>query len=181
MDWLDEVNEKIKRKNQILFSKDSLILQELDLFIMNQSRKAVTLWALKLAEETALLLSEKYPNEKRPYEAYKWSKMWAQGEIKMPMAKRKILDCHALAKELENKEDCALCHAVGQACSVVHTVRHAMGYPIYELTSIVYRLGADNCKEAVEKRVNEYTEKLLKISENHLFDNINWADFINQR
>lgn len=156
-------------------------MQELDLLIMNQSRKAVTLWALELAEETALLLSEKYPNEKRPYEAYKWSKMWAQGEIKMPEAKKSILACHALAKELDSKEYIALCHAVGQASSVVHTVRHTMGYPIYDLTATVYRLGADNCKEAVEKRVNEYTEKLLKISENHLFDNINWADFINQR
>lgn len=178
MDWLDQVNEKIKRKNQILFSKDSLILQEFDLLIMNQNRKAVTLWALELAEETALLLSEKYPNENRPYEAYKWAKLWAQGETKMPQAKKRILDCHALAKELESNEDRALCHAVGQACSVVHTVRHAMGYPIYELTSIVYRLGAENCKDAVEKRVNDYTEKLIQISENKLYQDMKWAKFI---
>lgn len=178
MDWLDEVREKITRKNQILFSQDSLIFQELNLLLLNQNRKTVTLWALELAKETSLYLENKYPSEKRPYEAYKWAKMWAMGETKMPQAKRRILDCHALAKELDSKDDCALCHAVGQGCSVVHTVKHAMGYPIYELTSIVYNLGVDSCREAVEKRVNEYTEKLINISENHLYDNMKWASFI---
>ena len=40
---------------------------------------------------------------------------WAAGRIKMPIAQKKILDCHALAKELDRKEDIAACHAIGQA------------------------------------------------------------------
>ena len=39
----------------------------------------------------------------------------------MPVAKKAILECHAMAKELTDIADIALCHAIGQACSVVHT------------------------------------------------------------
>ena len=31
-------------------------------------------------------------------------KDWASGKIKMRLAQRKILDCHAFAKEIENKD-----------------------------------------------------------------------------
>ena len=58
-------------------------------------------------------------------------------------------------------EDAALCHAVGQACAVVHTAGHALGYPIYELTAMVCRLGVPNCREAVEGRAEEYLDRLL--------------------
>ena len=61
----------------------------------------------------------------------------------MRYAQRKILDCHAFAKEAGCKEDVALCHAVGQACSVVHTAGHAIGYPAYDLTAIIHRYGID--------------------------------------
>ena len=49
----------------------------------------------------------------------------------MHLAQRKILDCHAVTKEMENKEDIAICHSIGQACAVVHTARHAIGYALY--------------------------------------------------
>ena len=58
-------------------------------------------------------------------------KDWASGKIKMRLAQRKILDCHAFAKEIENKED----------------------------TAIIYKHGIENCKDAVEQRKLEYIEK----------------------
>ena len=78
----------------------------------------------------------------------------------MPIAKRAILDCHAMAKELTNPADIARCHAVGQACSVVHTAGHALGYPMYELTAIVLELGLDDCREPIEHRVRYYEQRL---------------------
>ena len=78
----------------------------------------------------------------------------------MPLAQRLILDCHAIAKELDNAADIALCHAVGQACAVVHTAGHALGLPMYELSAIVYRLGIDNCVQSVEARMAEYSDRL---------------------
>ena len=77
---------------------------------------------------------------------------------------RKILDCHAFAKEIDNKEDIAICHAIG--------------YPIYDLSAIVYRLGTDHCLEAVEHRRQQYIDRLFYWNE-HVNDvTYAWAKFM---
>ena len=177
LDWLDEVKAKIKRKNKILFSKDSEYLSDLALLLGEQNHRTAALWALDLGSKTAEKLEAKYPGEKRPEEAIEAAKLWAFGKIKMPSARRAILDCHAFAKELSAPEDIALCHAVGQAASVVHTEGHALGLPIYELTSLVYELGTENCRDAVEKKKAEYINKVFYWKErSESYDG--WAGFM---
>lgn len=122
MEWIEDVERKLKRKNMVLFSRDSLLLQELNSMIQQLSHQVLVLWAMELAQETVDSLAEKYPTDTRPASALETAKAWAAGSIKMPMAQRAILDCHAMAKELSSMEDIALCHAVGQACSVVHVL-----------------------------------------------------------
>ena len=46
--WFAEVKAKAKRKNQILFSKDSLLLTDLRQLIVHANRRALILWALEL-------------------------------------------------------------------------------------------------------------------------------------
>ena len=176
--WLAEVTAKAKRKNQILFSKDSLLLTDLCQLIAQANRRALILWALELAEESARVLAEKYPENHRPREAIAASRAWASGEIKMPIAKQAILNCHAMAKELADPADIARCHAVGQACSVVHTAGHALGYPMYELTAIVLELGLDDCRDAVEHRVRYYEQRLHYWAEHEKSCSQNWASFL---
>ena len=176
--WLAEVREKAKRHNQILFVKDSFLLDNLRHLIDQANRRALVLWALELAEETARELAEKYPEDHRPQDAIAASRAWAAGEIKMPRAKRAILSCHAMAKELTNPADIARCHAVGQACSVVHTVGHALGYPMYELTAIVLEQGLDNCRDTVEQRVMYYKQRLRYWMEFEKTCQQNWAGFL---
>ena len=176
--WLAEVCAKAKRHNQILFSKDSLLLDNLRHLIGQANRRALVLWALELAEETARELAGKYPEDHRPREAIAASRAWASGEIKMPIVKQAILNCHAIAKELENPADIARCHAVGQACSVVHTAGHALGYPMYELTAIVLELGLDDCRDAVEHRVRYYEQRVHYWAEHEKSCSQNWASFL---
>ena len=176
--WFAEVKAKAKRKNQILFSKDSLLLTDLRQLIVNANRRALILWALELAEETARELAGKYPEDPRPREAIAASKAWASGEIKMPIAKQAILNCHAMAKELADPADIARCHAVGQACSVVHTVGHALGYPMYELTAIILEQGLDNCREPIEHRVRYYEQRLHYWAEYEKSCCQDWASFL---
>jgi hypothetical protein len=176
--WFAEVKAKAKRKNQILFSKDSLLLTDLCQLIAQANRRALILWALELAEETARELAEKYPEDHRPREAIAASGAWASGEIKMPIAKQAILNCHAMAKELTNPADIARCHAVGQACSVVHTAGHALGYPMYALTAIVLDLGLDDCRDTVEQRVMYYEQRLRYWMEYEKTCQLNWAGFL---
>lgn len=180
MDWMDEVKRRIDNRNQILFAKDSAYLQDLIALFQNQDHRTMILWAQDLAAESVARLLEKYPEEKRPSEALKASKDWAAGKIKMRQAQRKILDCHAFAKEIVSKADIATCHAIGQACAVVHTAGHAIGYPIYDLTSLVYELGIHNCVQAIEHRKQTYREKLFywKV---HLAEHAEaWAHFLNK-
>ena len=176
--WLAEVSAKAKRHNQILFSKESLLLDNLRHLIDQANRRALTLWALELAEDTVLQLAERYPEDLRPEEAIAASRAWAAGEIKMPIAKWAILNCHAITKELADPADIARCHAVGQACSVVHTSGHALGYPMYELTAIVLELGLDNCREPIEQRVMYYKQRIRYWMEYEKNCQQSWAGFL---
>lgn len=178
MDWLEEVKEKYKRKNQILFGKDSEFLWDLRSLLEGQSHIVAALWALDLAEGSVNTLKEKYPEEARPEQALLAARDWAAGNVKMRFAQRKILNCHSFAKELTEKEDIALCHAIGQACAVVHTAGHAMGYPMYDLTSIVYRYGIDGCAEFVEVRKQEYISRLFYWIEHEKDGERTWAAFM---
>lgn len=178
MDWIYEVDTKIKRKNQILFSKDCSLLQDLRFLLDNQNHRTVVLWAFELAEEAVEKLEEKYPTESRPRNALEASKLWAAGRIKMPVAKREILNCHAVAKEIQSLEDIALCHAVAQACSTVHASGHALGFPIYELTAIVRNYGIAHCKTPVEIRKQEYIEKIMYWGSHYEGYTRDWADFM---
>ncbi|MDE6699496.1 MAG: hypothetical protein K2K10_00550 [Acetatifactor sp.] len=178
MNWIDEVNTKLKRKNQVLFSKDSSLLQDLRLLLETQNHRTVVLWAFEFAEETVEKLEEKYPTESRPRNALEASELWASGRIKMPIAKREILNCHAFAKEIQSLEDIALCHAIGQACSTVHTSGHALGFPIYDLTAIIRSYGIDHCQTPVEIRKQEYIEKIMYWRSHYESYTGDWADFM---
>lgn len=176
MEWIEEVQGRLKRKNQVLFSREMALLQDLDMLLRAQDRITVALWAFDLAEESVKLLEEAYPGEEQPRRTLETAKLWARGAVKMPVAKREILGCHGLAKTLTDPAAVALCHAIGQACSVVHTAGHAMGYPVYELTAIVRRCGIDNCREAVEKRKEAYVQKLFYWKSNG--HEGPWAEFL---
>ena len=178
MDWMEILTKRVNVKRQILFQKDDEFIQELLLLINQQSRQTVILWALDLAEETVCLLERKYPADIRARQALEMTKLWACGEIKMPAAKKAILACHAAAKELSSLEDIAHHHAVGQACGTVHANGHAIGYPMYDLTSIIRKYGIENCKEPIENREAYYIDKLLYWKEHPMEFHGSWASFL---
>lgn len=158
MDWMEALQSKPRR--QLLFSRDSPVLEPLARDLAEQDRRTVILWALELAGESAALLCQRYPEHPQPRDALTAAWAWASGGIKMPLARQRILQCHALARELSSREDIALCHAVAQACSTVHTPRHALGFPIYELTALVHRCGIEVCRDPVEARCAYYLRRL---------------------
>ena len=178
MDWLKEVQEKLKKKNQILFSQESDFLKDLAVQMDQQNHRTLVLLAFDLAEEAVKTLEMDCLDCHPARTALEISKLWAFGKTKMAIARKAILNCHALAKEIPSPEKIALCHAVGQACSVVHTVRHSMGFPIYDLTALVRKYGLEHCRDAVEKRKQEYMEKLLYWSEHYEQHSEGWADFM---
>lgn len=67
------------------------------------------MWALDCATVTLEYFENKYPSEQRPKICLELCESWARGKIKMPVAKRAILNAHAVAKEIDDREYGALC------------------------------------------------------------------------
>ena len=172
-----DVELKIKRKNKVLFTRDSLCLQELLKLIRLQTHKTLVLWAFCCVEEVIKIYNGKYQDDFRPTIAYETCKKWASGEIKMKEAKRCILECHSIAKEIDDDYYIAICHAIGQGLSTVHVETHAIGLVMYELTAIVLK-NRDNYEEKVNDKIRWYI-KTLKYFEDNV-DNVQnkWASFL---
>lgn len=157
---LEDVKAKLKRKNQILFSRDSACLQELLQLIRKQKHRTLAMWALECAEIPVKILKEHYPEEERPEIALNVCREWAQGKVKMPEAKKAILEVHQAAKQLLDPADIALCHGVGHGCAAIHVETHAIGLPIYELSGVVFHYGIDNCEQVLEDKITFYLDTM---------------------
>lgn len=177
-DWMEQVADKLKRKNQLLFSRDSACLQGLLELIRQQPHRVLVDWAFFCVERPLKILGDHLPGEVRPRAAVELCRRWAAGEVKMPQAKRALLQAHQAVKGLASQEDIALCHAVGQACAVVHVETHAIGLPIYELTAIVRQAGLPECREPVERRIGEYTVCLQRCRAEDGSGEKKWAAFL---
>lgn len=173
-----EARLRALRGRQLLFSRTSPLFAELTPLIEAQNRRTLVLWALDLAQETVEHLETRHPQERAPRGALEAAWAWASGGIRMPAARRAILDCHARAKRFDDPADIALCHAVAQGCSVVHTPGHALGLPLYELTALVRERGVDGSREAVEQRCRTYAVRLLDWQRRERDDPGPWARFL---
>ena len=58
MNWVNEVRLRQKRKNQILFGKDSECLQDLIALLHGQDHRTIALWAFDFADESIALLEK---------------------------------------------------------------------------------------------------------------------------
>jgi len=173
-----DVDNKIRKKNKILFSRDSECLQDLIRLIELQKHRSLVMWALDCAKLTLEEFEKKYPNELRPRTTLELCEAWARGKIKMPAAKRAILDAHAAAKEINDDEYGALAHAIGHAGAAVHVETHAIGLVIYELTALVLKHGKGEYRKPVSDKINDYYRRLLYWQDNTDQLGYEWADFL---
>ena len=61
------------------------------------------MWVLDCAKVPLKQFEAKYPDECRPSTCLELCEDWARGKIKMPVAKRAILDSH-VAKEINDSD-----------------------------------------------------------------------------
>ncbi len=172
------VEAKLKKGNSILFTRDSECLQDLIRLIELQNHRTLVLWIFDCVRIPLASFEVKYPQENRPRRAVELGEAWARGAIKMQSAKKAILEAHAVAKELNDKEAIALVHAIGQGVSTVHVGTHALGLVVYELSSLVYKLGPIACETAVRDKITYYQERLLYWQDHASRVSIPWADFL---
>jgi hypothetical protein len=173
-----DVELKFKKRNKMLFSRDSECLQELIKLIQLQKHRTLVMWALDCAKLPLEQFEEKYPNELRPRICLELCESWARGKIKMPEAKRAVLNSHAVGKEIDDEQCIAICHAIGHAGATVHVETHAIGLVIYELTSIVLKYGINDFQKPVSEKINYYYNRLLLWQENTDKIGLEWAKFL---
>ena len=173
---VSDAQRRLRAGGSLLFRKDSPALAVLSDELDRSDRRTVTVWALSLADEVARVLSTVHPEDPRPSVAVDMCDRWSRGLVLMPEARRAILDVHAMARGLP-PVDAALCHAVGQGCSVVHTTGHALGLPMYELSAIVRSVAPTDAPEAVASRVSEYRSELVA-AEREAGIRTEWAGFL---
>ncbi|WJE17046.1 hypothetical protein QRD89_06770 [Halobacillus sp. ACCC02827] len=177
-DIFSDVKRNIDRKNKLLFTRNSPSLQPLRDRMAIQPRRTLVMWALESARVPLLRLQDRYPEEERPRICLERCDEWAQGAVKMPEAKRAILDAHAASKEIADPAYAALCQAVGHAGATVHVGTHALGLPIYELTALVYEYGRMDFTSHARKRIKEYHHRLDYWIEHTDTCDREWAEFL---
>lgn len=155
---LTDAYDRRSRGCTILFNRDSPCLSRLSSALEVADRRTIVLWALENATRVSDVLKASYPDDPRPSAAVSTCISWSMGDVLMPLAKRAILDVHAMARDVGSPADAALCHAVGQGCSCVHTSKHALGMPVYELTAAFIRGGGD--PKEIERLVRIYEDSL---------------------
>ena len=176
--WLKEVTIKLNHKKQLLFDRKSPLLQPLLSLIRGQSHPVLIGWAFNCASPICDYLEAAYPNDNRPQQAMALCRQWAQGEIKMPRAKKAILEVHAMAKEATSPVDALLCHALAQGLSTVHVETHAIGLAFYELTALVHLHGLGNCIQPIEEKTAFYLNCLHHFKKSPALVSQPWAAFI---
>lgn len=178
MDWYEDVYDCKRRKNEIWFRKTNELIEDLHDALGYKSHKAIVLWSLSMANEVRNKLSHQMFSDKRTQIVIDNATDWAFGRGAMKYARKAILECHGMCKENGTSEiDSLYLHAIGQACSTVHTPKHVLGLPMYELTAIAKIYGIENCKDAILERKEFYIKK-MEFCETQVDTYANWAHFM---
>lgn len=176
MEIKEEIEQKLKRKNQILIFKDSVILNELNTLLAVSSPKTIVYWSLRESERIAKRLDDAFHDPLfLALSDAAWR--WARGERKMYEVKPLILAVHSYAKKTDDVVLQALCHAMGQGCSTVHTVKHAPGLVMYEMTALVKENGIEDLSYLYATK-EYYIERLMDAHNCVRSVKMPWAKFI---
>ena len=111
---ITDADGRRSRGCSILFTRDSPCLRRLSEDLNAADRCTVVIWALENAARVAADLEASHPDDPRPSAAVSVCTSWSMGDVLMPAAKRAILDVHAMARDMEDPVDAALCHVVGR-------------------------------------------------------------------
>ena len=132
--------------------------------VETQSKTTITNWCIDYTEAHILPIYNKtFPEDNRPLRAIEAARRWLAKEIKLPEAKRIILDeCHQAARESdEHPAAQAAARCCGQAASTIHAPTHSLGIVFYGCAAIAYdRVGISQKPEAYEQIVIEECAKM---------------------
>lgn len=142
------------KARKMLNDWDAPYIQSLMKLTAAQSKATLAHWAIDYAGQVILPLWGKYcPDDLRPQNALNAAREWLSGAIKLPQAKKAILECHAAAREADtNPAAQAAARAIGQSASTIHSARHCIGLALYGAIAVAYdELGTNAAWKQVEQ------------------------------
>lgn len=124
----------------MLVNKEHPAVLPVAAMIAGQKHTTAVLWALHSAPHVLEFFETRHRDEYRPRLALEAGHAWARGQIKMPVARRAILDAHKAAGEVGASDPAgeAAARAVAHASATVHAQTHAIGLVIYGVTTFAY-------------------------------------------
>jgi hypothetical protein len=143
---------------------DAPYIQSLVKLVETQSKSTLAHWAVDYAEQVLLPLWCKYfPDDLRPQNSLNAARDWLSGAIKLPQAKKTILECHAAAREAnENPAAQAAARAMGQSASTIHSARHCIGLALYGALAVAYdSLGTKTSWDQLEQYAADECGRML--------------------
>lgn len=180
---IEEVELRLGHKNKILFTRDSPVLGDLARLLDEVDKKVAVLWALDLSGEIVVELDHKYPQIELFDQSLNLAYQWLQGMVKMPAAKKAILELHGLAKVFEQEPatmaDGLKIRGLAHGLSSIHSKKHAIGLPVYFLSALVY-LEPEGYETAVKKAINAYFDRLEYYRAHVGGFNVHWAKFLDR-
>lgn len=153
------------RVRKMLSDWDAPYVQLLMRQIETQSKSTLTHWAVDYADRVLLpLWGKHYPDDSRPQAALNAARQWQAGIIKLPQARKMILECHAAARQVEgNPVAQAAARAIGQCASTIHSARHCIGLALYGALAVAYdRLGTKATWGQLEQCAAEECGRMLE-------------------
>jgi hypothetical protein len=165
---------------KLIVNRESLKLQPLRQLIAKQKRRTLVLWVIDCAHSVLPIFESEYPNDNRPRNAIEAAKKWAQGKIKMSIAKKAALATHNAATLIsdENPAACAAARAIGHVVGTVHVETHAMSFVLYTLTAFVYATNQNSDDKVITERCNWLYDRLLYWETNIEKIDTPWASFL---
>ena len=131
---------------KMLTDLEAPAIQALLQLIETQSKATLANWAINYSEQVLMPIWEKnFPGDNRPKKALAAGRQWLSGTIKLPEAKKQILECHGAARDAVSKPSAqAAARAIGQSASTIHSARHCIGLALYGALATAYdELGTD--------------------------------------
>jgi len=159
-DW----SMSMSKVRKMLSDWDAPYIQSLMKLIETQSKSTLANWAVDYSERVILPLWKKhYPEDQRPQNALIAAREWLSGAIKLPQAKKVILECHEAAREAEgNPVAQASARAIGHCASTIHSARHCIGLALYGALAVSYdALGTMAAWEQLEKCAADECKRML--------------------
>jgi hypothetical protein len=165
---------------KLVVTRESTCLQPIRELIEKQKHRTLVLWTIDCAERVLPIFENKYPQDKRPRKAIEAAKAWAQGKIKMPVAKKAAHATHNAATAVveEDPAACAAARAMGHVVGTVHVETHAIGLVMYGITAFVYAAEQKDADDVIAKECKWFYDRLLYWEENIGKVDATWAPFL---